>query len=303
MKVNIFIPVYHPERKFLSLLRMLKVQKDVNFVVHVIDSAAMGDEYKKLLSQLNHATYQQIEVSSFNHGGTRQECIDQYPDSEICVFLTQDAILFDEYSIARLVKAFDDPSVGCAYGRQIPHPNAKPFAVFARLFNYKEDSYTFSYDDRTQHGIKTAFCSNSFAAYRHSAMDNVGGFPNDTILSEDMYVAAKMLMAGWKISYVSSAKVYHSHDYSVIDEFKRYFDIGVFHERESWIREKFGQAEGEGGRFVLNEVKYLYESSPMLIPSMIVRDGLKYLGYRLGLKERFIPRAIKKRFSMNSRFW
>ena len=134
-------------------------------------------------------------------------------------------------------------------------------------------------------------------------MDNVGGFPNDTILSEDMYVAAKMLMAGWKISYVSSAKVYHSHDYSVIDEFKRYFDIGVFHERESWIREKFGQAEGEGGRFVLNEVKYLYESSPMLIPSMIVRDGMKYLGYRLGLKERFIPRAIKKRFSMNPRFW
>ena len=42
--------------------------------------------------------------------------------------------------------------------------------------------------------MKTAFNSNSFAAYRRKALKDVGGFPINTILSEDMYVTAKMLL-------------------------------------------------------------------------------------------------------------
>lgn len=219
------------------------------------------------------------------------------------MFLTQDAIPADEHAIERLVAAFDDPKVGVAYGRQLPQEDASLFAAHARAFNYPAESRVVTYDDRRRYGMKTAFCSNSFAAYRRTAMEAVGGFPTHTILSEDMYVTARMLQASWKSAYVADAKVYHSHNYTVLQEFHRYFDIGVFHHRERWIREAFGQAEGEGGRFVLDEVRLLMKKAPWLLPEMVVRDGMKWMGYRLGIAEDGLPRWLVRRAAMNRAFY
>jgi rhamnosyltransferase len=157
--------------------------------------------------------------------------------------------------------------------------------------------------DSPKFGIKTAFISNSFAAYRRTALLSVGGFPSNTILSEDTYVAAKMLLAGWKIAYCADAMVYHSHNYGFIEEFKRYFDIGVFHAREPWIRQAFGQAEGEGMRYVRSELKYLWSKDYKLIPSAILRTILKLLGYKLGFMEQKIPMWLKVHLSMNKQYW
>lgn len=53
--------------------------------------------------------------------------IEMYPDTDIFIFLTQDAILKDEFTIERLIRAFDDKQIGCAYGRQLPHKEANFF--------------------------------------------------------------------------------------------------------------------------------------------------------------------------------
>ena len=84
-------------------------------------------------------------------------------------------------------------------------------------------------DNRKRFGIKTVFVSNSFAAYRRRALMQVSGFPVDTVMNEDTYVAGKMLVSGWRIAYCADAQVFHSHDYSFLDDFKHYLDIGVFH--------------------------------------------------------------------------
>ena len=299
--LQVIIPVYHPDDKFIELLNMLKKQSIPDIPVLIIDSGS-DKEWCKAAQGLNWQL-KEIESKDFNHGGTRQMGIDMCPGKEIIVFLTQDAILADEYSIENLVRAFDDIGVGCAYGRQLPHKDANVFAAFARLHNYPAKSYVRSYEDRTKYGMKTAFISNSFAAYRRTAMENVGGFPSNVILSEDMYVAAKMLMSGWKVAYVAEAKVYHSHNYTVWKEFKRYFDIGVFHARESWIRENLGEAETSGKKFIIDEFKYFLRRNPLLICSMICRDGMKFLGYRLGIKESAFSNVIKRHVSMNPKFF
>ena len=134
-------------------------------------------------------------------------------------------------------------------------------------------------------------------------MQQIQGFPQNTILSEDMYVAAKMLINGWKVAYVANAIVYHSHDYTILQEFKRYFDIGVFHVRESWIQAEFGKAEGEGKRFVMTELRYILKHCPYRIFEMVLRDGMKYIGYRLGLSERTLGPTLCKRLSMSPRYW
>ena len=280
---------------------MIKQQSISDIPVLLIDSGK-GISYADAIGGMN-VEIRHISSQDFNHGGTRQWGIDQCSESDIYVFLTQDAIPADAYAIENLVAVFDDEQVGSAYGRQLPHEGAGIFGRIARAFNYPPESHIYKLEDRKQHGIKTAFISNSFAAYRREAMNEVGGFPNDTILSEDMYVAAKMLLAGWRVAYVADAMVHHSHDYTMLQEFRRYFDIGVFHAREAWIQRDFGKAEGEGKRFVMTEFRSVMRHHPMSLWEIPLRDGLKYLGYCMGKREAQIPNTWKKKCSMFPQYW
>lgn len=244
-----------------------------------------------------------IPTKNFNHGATRQLAAEMLADAEIIVYLTQDAILAAPSAIQHLISSFSDETVGAVYGRQLPHQGASKIGSFARLFNYPEKSRIKSLANARELGIKTAFMSNSFAAYRRSALLEAGGFPPHTIMGEDTYVAAKMLLAGWKVAYNANTAVYHSHDYSFLEEFRRYFDTGVFHAKEPWIRECFGIAETEGKRYVIAEFTYLLDEAPWLIPSAILRTFLKFLGYRLGMREAYLPKTLKKSLSLNINYW
>jgi rhamnosyltransferase len=270
-------------------------------MILVVDSSSWDDT--RLLAKDMGADVVSIPQSEFNHGGTRQLAAEILNDCDIIVYLTQDAMLSAPDVLQRIVSVFDDKAVGVAYGRQLPHQDAGPIAAHARLFNYPDRSHSCSIADAPRLGLKTAFTSNSFAAYRREALMAVGGFPSDVILSEDMVVAARMLLSGWKVAYCAEAMVYHSHDYTLLQEFRRYFDIGVLHAREAWLLEKFGKPEGEGKRFVLSELAYLRKRAPWLIPSAVVRTVLKYLGYRLGRFERYLPSIIKPTLSMHRNYW
>jgi rhamnosyltransferase len=86
-------------------------------------------------------------------------------------------------------------------------------------------------------------------------------------------------------------------------EFSRYFDFGVFHSRESWIRERFGQAEGEGMRFLRSQLGFLWRRQPSLVPLAMTRMTVKLAGFRLGTLEKHLPVSLKRRMSMNKKYW
>jgi rhamnosyltransferase len=244
-----------------------------------------------------------IARSEFNHGGTRQLALKLLPDAEILVFLTQDVEVTEPNAMSRLLGAFVDQMVAAAYGRQLPRLNASKIEAHARFYNYPAQSSVRTLASREQLGFKAIFISNAFAAYRRDALIAVGGFPCDVIFGEDTITAARLLLAGWKIAYAADAEVYHSHSYTWMQEFRRYFDIGVLHAKESWLLDEFGGAAGEGSRFVRSEFKYLWPSSKSFIPSALVRTALKLVGYRLGRLERKLSPEWKRRLSMNSGFW
>ena len=291
MSVGLVIPTLNPGPQWEAVLKKLDAQNYHLDRVLIIDSSS--NDATVAIAKAHGCEVSVIARSDFNHGTTRQLAAEILSDVEIIIYMTQDALLADPDTIGRLVSAFSDPRVGCAYGRQLPHPNAKPIGAHARLFNYPGTSVVRSLNDAAQIGIKAAFISNSFAAYRRSTLMEVGGFPASAILSEDTYVAAKMLLADWKVAYCADAMVFHSHDYSPAQEFRRYFDIGKFHAREAWVRSELGNAEQEGIRFVFSELQYLVRRAPWLIPSALLRSGLKYTGYRLGLMERYLPVGLK----------
>lgn len=224
-------------------------------------------------------------------------------EADVLICMTQDAVLAGPDALVSLLAAFADPTVGAAYGRQLPHTDAGPLAAHARLFNYPDASRVVSLADKDRLGLKTCFMSNSFAAYRVADLLAVGGFPANVILGEDMAVTARLLLAGKRVVYQAQACVYHSHDYSPLEDFRRYFDTGVFHAREQWLLNAFGGASGEGLRFVKSELRYLLKNAPWLIPSALLRTVLKLLGYRLGRAEARLPLALKRRLSMFNGFW
>lgn len=300
LKVAVVIPTYNGRNDLARLLDSLERQS-APFDTLIVDSSSSDGTWE--LAQERCANVLRIDSKDFNHGGTRQLMVQRHPDYDVYVFMTQDAYLADSQGIAAIVRPFADARVGAVCGRQLPHLNATPLAEHARRFNYPPESQVKSLEDAPTLGIKTAFMSNSFAAYRREALMQVGGFPVHVILSEDMYVTAKMLIAGWKIAYEGQACAHHSHNYSLKEEFRRYFDIGVFHGREPWIRQTFGGAGGEGLRYVKSELAFLGPGRVLQWPGSLLRNAVKLVAYKLSQQERFLPLGLKKNLGMYRRYW
>lgn len=300
MRIACIIPTYNGKADLERLLDSLQNQS-IQFDTFIVDSSSSDGTQELARKRLGNITV--IPAGEFNHGGTRQRMVELHAGYEAYVFLTQDAYLADSEAIAKILAPLADPDIGAVCGRQLPHLDATPMAAHARFFNYPETSQIKAMADAPRLGIKTPFMSNSFGAYRAEALKVVGGFPRHVILSEDMYVVAKMLMSGWKVAYAGDAPCRHSHNYTIAEEFERYFDQGVFHARESWIRQNFGGAGGEGARFVKSELKYLGKRRFYLWPGVIVRNAVKLLAYKLGQKEGKIPVGLKRKLSMSKRYW
>ncbi len=298
--VSIIIPTYNAEMYFPKLLKALTHQT-INFELIIIDSSS-NDQTVSIAQQYTENVIV-IPQNEFDHGGTRTKAA-QIAKGDILVYLTQDALPFDENTIQNIIKVFEDEKIGAAYGRQLSYEDTSIFGKHLREFNYTENAYIRDKTDIKDFGLKTAFLSDSFAAYRKSTLASIGWFKDGLILGEDTYAGAKIILAGHKLAYVSNAQVYHSHSYSVWQEFKRYFDIGVFHKSESWILDEFGKAEGEGMKYIHSESKYLLSHDAWyLFPEFIIRNGMKYAGYKMGQKFNYLPLWFIKKFSMHYKWW
>ena len=251
--IALIILTYNAKRTLGDLLDSVFKQALQPDSVLVIDSGSYDGtlDIIKKYNVILHA----INKADFDHGATRRLAT-QLINADIYVYMTQDAILADRNSLSNLIRCFGRPEIGCAYGRQLPNQNANVLAVHSRLFNYPPANAVKKYSDRSELGIKTCFVSNSFAAYRAQALNEAGGFPVKIIMGEDMYIAAKMLLQNWEISYCANALVLHSHNYTIWQEFKRYFDIGVFHQTNLWILNNFQTPNKEGLRYVKSEMNY-----------------------------------------------
>ena len=301
LNLGLVVPTHNPGGFWPKWLAAVQKQQLTISGVVIDSSSTDGTDFTSLPAGF---AAHRIPIASFKHGGTRNWALQHLPaHTDVVVFMTQDALLADPGALVLLLKVFANPSVACAFGRQLPHTDASPVAAHARLFNYPAESRVVSLANKVRLGLKACFMSNSFAAYRVADLQAVGGFPSDVILGEDMSVAARLLMAGKSVAYVADACAYHSHNYSVMQEFRRYFDTGVFHARSPWLLAEFGSASGEGLRFVRSELVYLWRHASWWIPSALVRTAAKLIGYRLGRLESRWPLWFKRWCSMHKGFW
>jgi rhamnosyltransferase len=301
MNYAIIVPTFNGGEQWQRAARALRTQIPTPKRILVVDSQS-SDNTVAVAREMGFEV-SSVSQNAFDHGKTRQDAVDSLTDVEVVVFLTQDAVLQSPHSAATLVDALACEKVAAAYGRQVPRTGANPIESYARLFNYPDQSQLRDKNSITEFGLRTAFCSNSFAAWRVAALKEIGGFADKTIFAEDMHAAARLILAGYRVAYVAQAVCEHSHNYSFAEEFRRSFDIGVFHSTNDWLMSDFGRAEGEGLKFVCSEMKYVSRKNPVYLPLVFSSTLAKVLGYFLGKRFNHLPRRFCRRMSYNRNYW
>ncbi len=303
MKSALIIPTYNAAHwldRLIPALGALSPQPDK---ILFIDSSS-GDGTAQTLRAAGYEVHV-IRKQDFGHGKTRNLGAALCPEADMLIYMTQDALPAAADLVARMIEAFArDEKVAVICGRQLPHEDATLAARYARLHNYPPQSRATTAADIPARGIKALFCSNSFAAYRARALKEIGGFPEYLPLGEDMAAAGRLLEAGYTSLYLAEACVRHSHNYSLAEEFRRYFDIGALLHVDPWLKQRTLKSGGEGMRYVLGELKFMAREGNIFdIVGIVPRTLAKYAGFMLGAQHERLPPAVLRKLSMHQYFW
>lgn len=248
--ISVIIPTLNAGGAIDNLLKKLSEQTSSISEIIIVDSESSDDT---LSICKNNAAVQVINIkrSDFDHGKTRDLAFRQ-SKGDIVVFLTQDAIPADRFFIEKLIVPLADEHVAVSTGRQLPKADATKMEKLVRSFNYPAESHIRSKDDLPQMGIKTFFCSDVCAAYKRSIFLRLGGFEYPLKTNEDMFFAAKAINAGYCIAYAADAQVFHSHNFTLREQYNRNYIQGYEIERH---RAELGKVKQESEGIKL--VKYV----------------------------------------------
>lgn len=225
-RISLIIPTLNAEKYIEKLLNVINAQTVKPDETIIIDSDS-DDKTVELCKKFNTVKVIEIKREDFDHGGTRNQAL-RAATGNIILMLSQDVMPISKNYIEKLIRPLlDDEKCAACSGRQIAYEEASDREKLTRMFNYKSSSLVWDKNDISQMGIKAFFISDCCAAYKKSAVLNVGMYKEPCLANEDMILASKLLDAEYRIAYVSDAEVYHSHDYALKKQYKRNFDIGA----------------------------------------------------------------------------
>lgn len=246
-KISVIIPTLNAEKELSHLLSALHNQSRKIDEIIVVDSAST-DETVKICEKDSSVKLLQIERNDFDHGKTRDMAFRE-SIGDIVIFMTQDVIPANSSLVDKLIAPLEEGKAVLSTARQLPKKDASRMEQLVRAFNYPDTSHIRSKKDIQRMGMKTFFCSDVCAAYKKEVYFKLGGFDYPIKTNEDMFFAAKVINAGYTIAYVSDALVYHSHNFSLREQYKRNYIQGYEIERHSEALNYVSQG-GEGMRLV-----------------------------------------------------
>ncbi len=272
-------------------------QKDVGpFEVVLVDSGSTDATVE--IARRYPVRIEQIPAEAFHHARTRNLAT-SLTSGPIIVGLSGDAIPASNTWLRNMIANFSDPSVGAVYGRQLPKPGctAERHGTFEMIYGDKKIVKDPAH--RSGAGYRFYHFSDVNAAIRRSIWENTP-FPEELKTFEDLGIAKRILDQGWKIVYDPEAAVFHSHRYTSVQLFKRYFDIGyTLKELQIWdapgtrasmfddfrrlVRNKFMGGQSNNGIGMAG--------------TAILQDIAKSAGLLLGANQRYLPLAIKRNIS------
>ena len=281
MKVDAVIPAYKPGHDLRELVEKLLDQTvRLGRIIIINTDREYFDEKEYLIAPAVEVVH--ITRHEFDHAGTRYMGL-RMSDADYVLFMTMDAIPKDNYLVEKLLSGFRRAdNIAVSYARQLPKKDCNRIEQITREFNYPAQSRVQTSDDIKELGIKAYFCSDVCAMYDTSIYRSLGGFKAPAIFNEDMVYAAGALDAGYAVSYCADALVYHSHNYTGRQYYRRNFDLGVSQADHPEIFERFN-VKGTGMQLVRKSLAQICRSgTPADIIRLVYYSGMKYLGFRKG---------------------
>ncbi len=281
MKVDAVIPAYKPGHDLRELVEKLLDQTvRLGRIIIINTDREFFDEKEYLIAPAVEVVH--ITRHEFDHAGTRDMGL-RMSDADYVLFMTMDAIPKDNYLVEKLLSGFRRAdNIAVSYARQLPKKDCNRIEQITREFNYPAQSRVQTSDDIKELGIKAYFCSDVCAMYDTSIYRSLGGFKAPAIFNEDMVYAAGALDAGYAVSYCADALVYHSHNYTGRQYYRRNFDLGVSQANHPEIFERFN-VKGTGMQLVRKSLAQICRrGTPADIIRLVYYSGMKYLGFRKG---------------------
>lgn len=281
MKVDAVIPAYKPGHDLRELVEKLLDQTvRLGRIIIINTDREFFDEKEYLIAPAVEVVH--ITRHEFDHAGTRDMGL-RMSDADYVLFMTMDAIPKDNYLVEKLLSGFRRAdNIAVSYARQLPKKDCNRIEQITREFNYPAQSRVQTSDDIKELGIKAYFCSDVCAMYDTSIYRSLGGFKAPAIFNEDMVYAAGALDAGYAVSYCADALVYHSHNYTGRQYYRRNFDLGVSQADHPEIFERFN-VKGTGMQLVRKSLSQICRrGTPADIIRLVYYSGMKYLGFRKG---------------------
>jgi rhamnosyltransferase len=170
----------------------------------------------------------QINKADFNHGLTRNFAIDRSV-GEFVILLSQDAVPYNEHWMSTLLKTIEEDSgIAGVYCRQIPRSDADILtkrdinrhltARNKRIVSFIKDNLEY---DSLAPREKYIFCNfdNVCSCIRRSVWKRIPFIKTD--FAEDIDWSKNVLEAGYKIVFNPETAVIHSHNGSLIYQYRR----------------------------------------------------------------------------------
>ena len=230
--IEIVCPLYNAEKYIeplhASLLKQEKVEiKNITYIL-----TESKDNSEKILKQ-NKIPFEKIKTSEFSHSLTREKEA-MKSTADILVFISQDAVITDDLWLHKLTKDIDGKEIVATYSRQIT--KYKNLEKYTREVNYPAKSIVKSQKDIEKYGLKTFFFSDVASAIDAKVFKKLKGYDGKKLpISEDMYIAYKIIMAGYKIKYCADSVVYHSHKFTLKQIYDRYKLTGQFFKENNYL--------------------------------------------------------------------
>ena len=238
-RVSILLPTWNGADTLCRLLPALRDQVEVGTPEIIALDSGSTDGTVELLRE-HGIDFTPIDRRTFSHGGTRNQMAAR-ARGEMLVFMSQDVVPRDGRFLCELLRPFSDARLAGACARILPFPDSDPLTArtVLDLPEAKDESSerhldqpVWSVDARTR--AKYLRFNNVASAIR---ADVFARFPfPEVAFGEDFAWAARALAAGYSIAHVSQSVVYHAHEYTPREAYRRYATDAAFHRAaHGWV--------------------------------------------------------------------
>ncbi len=299
--VSIVIPTLNPGERILNLYNSLLKQKPTPPQELVIVDSGSSDGFIEQIGRLNALKTKIVKIAKFSHGAARNLGVRE-ASGEIIVLMTQDALPYNEDWMNNMLIHFSDSKVAAVFSRQIPYKNAPPTEQF--FLNYHFPSGTTirrSKQANCELSFLNVFFSNVSAAIRRELIIKYP-FDETLIMSEDQQLARDLLNAGYDIIYEPSSIVWHSHNYTLVTAFRRYFD-SVYSLSKIFDNHDLKASAQIGIKYLKKESLFIMRKHPFFLPYYFLYTLAKCAGTFLGHYAERMPRWLVRKLSLHSYHW